>query len=112
MAQEDKVKEDGRVWKITNIEVATSYKHPGYEDILYRSSGQITKTAEWTLFDIRRGDGTHLFRGRWDERKSALDIDKVKPNGKRLKNFPGHHTNQPDPALRKFDIDICFHLRG
>jgi hypothetical protein len=106
MAHRDKVKKDGRVWEISQIEV-----HPEYKDADYRldsvNEQTMGETGAWKLFTITHCSGFPQFRGRWDEKKSMLDIDRFdSPDGKPEKNFTGHRTCQPSSTFREFEVHI------
>jgi hypothetical protein len=60
-------------------------------------------TGEWTVFRLEHPDG-HWYRGRWDERGSALDID-LFPT-KRKRTFPAiiqySRTSMSEPSMPRF----------
>jgi hypothetical protein len=109
MARRGQIREDGRAFDIENIKISVRYKDSQYS-LKKRDKTSIGPTGEWIIFELEHADG-HLYRGRWDECASALDID-LFPSGnaqKPKKKFPGHHTNQPDPNVRIFDVDVVRH---
>lgn len=111
MARKDEIKEDGRAFEIRNITVATEFKHPDYV-LKHSSSASLSQTGDWSVFCLEHPDG-HWFKGRWDEKQSALDIDlfRTRKASKPYKKFQGHHTGQnPDPDIREFLVDLK--LRG
>ena len=102
--------EDGRVWEIHNLSARTDFIHPDYELIIYPTSS-IGPTGKWVLFEIKHKNGYPVFRGRWDEKASSVDVDKVTitPGGeeKFSKKFVGHHTDRTDLTRWAFDIEIA-----
>jgi hypothetical protein len=100
VARQDQIKEDGRAFEIKNIKILGQYRDPEY-CLEYENEATMSPTGEWTIFCLRHPDG-HWYRGRWDESKSALDIDLFTTDTARRpdKNFPGHHTDQPNPNVR------------
>jgi hypothetical protein len=106
MARHDQIREDGRAFEIKNLEILSHYRDPQYS-LKYECETIMSPTGEWTIFRLEHPDG-HWYRGRWDESKSALDMD-LFPTGtarRPEKNFPGHHTDQPNPNVRTFDVDV------
>lgn len=81
-----------------------SITHKHLEVSAFNGSGQKFPFCD---FRLEHPDG-HWYRGRWDESKSALDIDLFPAGTTRrpAKNFPGHHTAQPDPNVRTFDVEL------
>jgi len=106
VARQDQIKEDGRAFEIKNIKILGQYRDPEY-CLEYENEATMSPTGEWTIFCLRHPDG-HWYRGRWDESKSALDIDLFTTDTARRpdKNFPGHHTDQPNPNVRTFNVDV------
>jgi hypothetical protein len=103
VARQDQIQEDGRAF---DIKIPCRYRAPQYS-LRYEAETSMSPTGEWTIFRLEHPDG-HWYRGRWDERKSALDIDLFPTGtaGKPEKNFPGHHTCQPNPNARTFDVEV------
>lgn len=106
MADKSKIKEDGRVWYINNIKIQPKKLDAAYQ-VVQNTDAHMSQTGAWKLFSIRHSSGFPEFIGRWDEKESALDIDRFESaGGKPMKNFVGHHTTQPTKRLRQFEMRI------
>lgn len=106
MAQPKSIKEDGRVFHLTKIEVTTIYKHPLYA-LEYQDTAALGPTGAWSVIVIKHASGWPVYKGRWDEKADAFDIDKFPDSkSKAVKNFQGHHTKKSKGSFHQFEIAI------
>lgn len=106
MAGKDRIKEDGRVWEMSRIEVTTLYKAPAYV-IEAKTEAVLGPTGAWNFLSIRHESGWPVYKARWDEKPSELDIDMfVGGSTKPIKTFEGHHTSRSTGDFRQYEVRI------
>jgi hypothetical protein len=74
MARKESIKEDGRVWHIEMRSIRVDYLDGDYS-LRWRSKQTVGETGGWELFTIKHVAGYPMFKGRWDEKDTAVDVD-------------------------------------
>ncbi|HEY2383627.1 MAG TPA: hypothetical protein VGK48_20825 [Terriglobia bacterium] len=89
MAHSKHIKEDGRVFRVTNIDVTIIFKHPLYS-LEFQESATLGPTGAWPVLVLTHASGWPIYKGRWGENAKAFDIEKfIETSTKPIKGFLG-----------------------
>jgi hypothetical protein len=104
---------DGRVSKVSNLEVQPTFIHPNYRS--EPCDGILSETGKLEVLKVvpKSGDGPY-FIARWDEGSEHLDIDMHGASNSAIRKFKrnkdgfaGHHTSRTtEPDKRLFEVKI------
>ena len=105
--------QDGRVSKVSNLEVQPTAIHPDYRS--EPCDGILSETGKLEVLKVvsKAGNGPY-FIARWDHKPEHLDIDMHGASNSEIRKFKsnedgfaGHHSRRvTDPDKRLFEIKI------
>jgi hypothetical protein len=123
-------KQDGKAFETYNVEIKTTFLDPRYRPPL-ESCNVIADTGPLNVFELMPiSENLPSFKGRWDEKKEALDVDiegVSKAEWRRFKDgrqgYSGHHSKRVSsakgwayevsistPGGMVFEATVCFNL--
>jgi hypothetical protein len=114
MADKEKLNNIGRVASVRRRDVETISIDNDYT-LTFPDKSFLTETGHLIIFELKRESNGPDFQARWDDKRSAIDIDVVGVSKAQQRRFQkseegldGHHSTDVSKDERKYHINIVY----